>query len=62
MDLWVIYAGPPREDAYQAVRRCLKLRGLEPHVDSEQEAQAVGEQKAPGTERTVWNRKQNLDG
>ena len=41
VDLLVVYAGPPREDAYQAVRRCLKLRGLEPHVYSEQEAQAV---------------------
>jgi len=38
IDLMVIYADPPREDAYQLVRRCLDIRGLEPHVYSEQQA------------------------
>jgi len=38
IDLLVIYADPPREDAYQLVRRCLDIRGLEPHVYSEQQA------------------------
>jgi len=41
IDLMVIYADPPREDAYQVVRRSLKLRGLEPHVYSEQQANAM---------------------
>lgn len=41
VDLLVIYADPPREDAYQVVRRSLKLRGLEPHVYSEQQANAM---------------------
>jgi len=38
IDLLVIYADPLREDAYQLVRRCLDIRGLEPHVYSEQQA------------------------
>lgn len=41
IDLLVVYAGPPRDDAYRLVRRCLSLRGLEPHVYSEEEAAAV---------------------
>lgn len=41
IDLMVIYADPPREDAYQVVRRSLKLRGLEPHVYSKQQASAM---------------------
>jgi predicted nucleotidyltransferase len=41
IDLLVVYADPPREDAYQVVRRSLKLRGLEPHVYSEQQANAM---------------------
>lgn len=38
LDLMVIYADPPREDAYQLVRRCLDIPGLEPHVYSEHQA------------------------
>jgi len=38
IDLLVVYAGPPREDAYKLVRRCLDLRGLEPHLYAEAEA------------------------
>ena len=38
VDLMVIYADPPREDAYQLVRCCLGIRGLEPHVYSEHQA------------------------
>jgi len=38
IDLMVIYADPPREDAYQLVRRCLDLPGLEPHVYAEHQA------------------------
>ncbi len=37
IDLLVIYEDPPRKDAYKKVWQCLKLRGLEPHVYSEQE-------------------------
>ena len=42
VDLLVVYAGPAREDAYSLVRTTLGLRGLEPHVYSEPEAQALG--------------------
>lgn len=38
IDLLVIYADPSREEAYQLVRRSLGVRGLEPHVYSEQQA------------------------
>lgn len=41
VDLLVIYADPPRQDAYCLVRRSLSLRGLEPHVYSEQEAEPL---------------------
>ncbi len=41
IDLLVIYAGPRREDAYKTVRRCLHLRGLEPHVYAESEAASL---------------------
>jgi predicted nucleotidyltransferase len=41
VDLLVVYAAPPREDAYKVVRRSLHLRGLEPHVHSEAEAAAL---------------------
>lgn len=39
IDLLVIYAEPIREDDYEQVRRYIKLRGLEPHVYSEQQAE-----------------------
>lgn len=38
IDLLVVYRGPAQEEAYKIVRRCLNLRGLEPHVYSEDEA------------------------
>jgi predicted nucleotidyltransferase len=38
IDLLVIYAGLPREDAYGLVKQYVNLRGLEPHVFSEDEA------------------------
>jgi uncharacterized protein len=38
VDVLIVYAGPPRPDAYKTVRRCLSLRGLEPHVYTEAEA------------------------
>jgi predicted nucleotidyltransferase len=41
IDLLLVYAGPPRDDAYKLVRRCLDLRGLEPHVYAEAEAEAL---------------------
>jgi predicted nucleotidyltransferase len=40
IDLLVVYAGPPRQDAYPVVRKTLALRGLEPHVYAEEEAHA----------------------
>lgn len=41
IDLLVVYAGPAREDAYGLVRKTLALRGLEPHVYSEDEARVL---------------------
>jgi predicted nucleotidyltransferase len=38
IDVLIVYADPPREDAYKLVREYLRLRGLEPHVYSESEA------------------------
>jgi len=38
IDLLAIYHGPPRDDAYSIIWRCLRLRGLELHVYSEGEA------------------------
>ncbi|MFH1928657.1 MAG: nucleotidyltransferase domain-containing protein, partial [Chloroflexota bacterium] len=32
IDLLVVYAGQPREDAYALVKRTLNIRRLEPHV------------------------------
>ncbi|MBI2939912.1 MAG: nucleotidyltransferase domain-containing protein [Chloroflexi bacterium] len=43
VDLLVVYADPPRDDAYGLVRRHLRLRGLEPHVYTEAEAARVQE-------------------
>lgn len=42
IDLLVVYADPPRDDAYVLLRRHLPLRGLEPHVYSETEATQFG--------------------
>jgi uncharacterized protein len=41
IDLLVVYAGPPRDDAYKIVRRRLDLRGLEPHIYTEGEAASL---------------------
>ncbi|MCS7193096.1 MAG: nucleotidyltransferase domain-containing protein [Armatimonadetes bacterium] len=41
IDLLVIYADPPREEAYKLVRKTIGIRGLEPHVYSESEAKQV---------------------
>jgi predicted nucleotidyltransferase len=41
IDLLVVYAGPPRDDAYAIVRRVVDQRGLEPHVYTESEADAL---------------------
>jgi len=37
IDLLVVYAGKPREDAYALVKRTLNIHRLEPHVYSEEE-------------------------
>ena len=40
VDLLVVYSGPQRDDAYQLVRTNVRIRGLEPHIyTSEQAAQ-----------------------
>lgn len=41
IDLLVIYSGPPREHAYKIVRSAFGLRGLEAHVYTEAEADAI---------------------
>ncbi len=41
VDLLVVYAGEPRDDAYRLVSSTIKLRGLEPHVYAEDEAQRL---------------------
>lgn len=51
IDLLVVYAGAPREDAYALVRRTLNIRRLEPHVYAEQEY----EQVKPTVERMIRN-------
>ena len=47
IDLLVVYGGRTREDAYRLVRQAVPLKGLEPHVYSEQEAERL----APTLER-----------
>ena len=47
VDLLVVYGGEPRDDAYSVVRRVLNVRGLEPHVYTEDEARRL----APTLER-----------
>ena len=41
IDLLVIYAGKPHEDAYALVKRTLNIRRLEPHVYAEEEYEPV---------------------
>lgn len=41
VDVLVIYADPPRADAYALVWRTLQTPGLEPHVYAESEAVAI---------------------
>ncbi len=43
VDVLVIYADPPRADAYALVWRTLQTPGLEPHVYAESEAVAIEE-------------------
>lgn len=43
IDLLVVYADPPRGDAYMVVQRAISVRGLEPHVYSEAEAQKLAQ-------------------
>lgn len=41
IDLLVVYEGRVRGEAYEMVWRCFNLRGLEPHVYSEDEAEKL---------------------
>ena len=43
IDILVVYEGPARDDAYRVVRHHISVRGLEPHVYAEAEAEAVGQ-------------------
>jgi predicted nucleotidyltransferase len=38
VDLLVVYEAPPREDAFATIKKTLSIRGLEPHVYTEEEA------------------------
>ncbi len=41
VDLLVVYQGGPRPDAYALVKRTLNIRGLEPHLYTEAECEAL---------------------
>lgn len=41
VDLLVVYADPPRQDAYATVWKAVGLRNLQPHVFAESEFRAV---------------------
>jgi predicted nucleotidyltransferase len=41
IDLLVIYADPPRDDAYRIVRQTINLQGLEAHVYTESEVRQI---------------------
>ena len=41
IDLLVVYADPPRSDAFKLVKKALNLLGLQPHVLSESEFSPV---------------------
>jgi len=41
IDVLVVYQGEPRDDAFAAAKRLLDLRGVEPHVYTEDEAARV---------------------
>jgi predicted nucleotidyltransferase len=43
VDLLVIYAGPNRKDAFSTVLRHVRVRGLEPHVYTEEEAASISD-------------------
>lgn len=47
VDVLIVYADPPRPDAFAQVRQAIDLPGLEPHVYAASEADAV----APTIER-----------
>lgn len=49
IDVLVIYEGPARDSAFRAVVQALSIPGLEPHLYTESEAQAV----APTLERMM---------
>jgi predicted nucleotidyltransferase len=58
VDLLVVYAGPTQADAYRIVWETLRIRGLEPHVLSEEEAEALW----PTLERMIRGGVDLLDG
>lgn len=41
IDLLVVHAGAPRDDAYGLIRKLVPIRGLEPHVYAEAQAAAL---------------------
>lgn len=41
VDVLVVYAGEPRDDAFRTVRGRLALHGLEPHIYTEDEAREL---------------------
>ncbi len=53
IDLLVVYPGPPRDDAYRLVRSAVELRGLEPHMYTSDQAEALEETLTRMTEDGV---------
>lgn len=43
IDLLLVYAGPPREDAYALAKRTLTIPRLEVHAYTEEEARRLGD-------------------
>lgn len=43
IDLLVVYAGEPPEDAYALIKQSLRIPGLEPHAYSQEEYEAMRE-------------------
>jgi predicted nucleotidyltransferase len=41
VDLLVVYEGPLRDDVHRLVKQAIGVRGLEPHVYTEEEASAL---------------------
>ena len=43
VDVLLVYKGEPRDDAYALCKKILGIRGLEPHLYTEEEYRAMGD-------------------